>query len=141
MSQAHFSPAAPREADQVLITAQVDRFLGAQGRVVHGAVESLQSLAAGSLPGYGRQETLVWLADLSGDEGAAVARRMLDRISRKQDGTMAAANTANRKRMVLGNAMEYACEIGELPSNPLKRVKWTKPRTLRTVDPDVVRPR
>ena len=37
---------------------------------------------------------------------------MLDRISRKQDGTVAAANTANRKRMVLGNAMDYACEIG-----------------------------
>jgi integrase len=52
--------------------------------------------------------------------------------------TVAAANTANRKRMVLGNAMEYACEIGGLPSNPLKRVKWTKPRTLRTVDPGVV---
>jgi integrase len=50
----------------------------------------------------------------------------------------AAANTANRKRMVLGNAMDYACEIGGLPSNPLKRVKWTKPRTLRTVDPRVV---
>jgi integrase len=63
---------------------------------------------------------------------------MLDRISRKQDGTVAAANTASRKRMVLGNAMDYACEIGALTSNPLKRVKWTKPRTLRTVDPAVV---
>jgi integrase len=67
-----------------------------------------------------------------------MARRMLDRISRKQDGTVAAANTANRKRMVLGNAMDYAYEIGALTSNPLKRVKWTKPRTLRTVDPAVV---
>jgi hypothetical protein len=72
------------------------------------------------------------LADLSGDQGAALTRRMLDRISRKQDGTVASANTANRKRMVLGNAMEYACKIGGLPSNPLKRVKWTKPRLLRT---------
>ena len=63
---------------------------------------------------------------------------MLDRISRKQDGAVAAANTANRKRMVLSNAMDYACEIGALPSNPLKQVKWTKPRTLRTVDPTVV---
>ena len=63
---------------------------------------------------------------------------MLDRISRKQDGTVAAANTANRKRMVLGNAMDYACETGGRPFNPLKRVKWTKPRTLRTVDPAVV---
>jgi integrase len=63
---------------------------------------------------------------------------MLDRISRKQDGTVAAANTANRKRMVLGNAMDYACEIGALPSNPLQRIKWTKPRALRTVYPAVV---
>jgi integrase len=84
------------------------------------------------------EQNTVALADLSGDQGTALARRMLDRISRKQDGTVAAANTANRKRMVLGNAMEYACEIGGLPSNPLKRVKWTKPRTLRTVDPRVV---
>jgi integrase len=84
------------------------------------------------------EQNTVKLADLSGDQGTALARRMLDRISRKQDGAVAAANTANRKRMVLGNAMDYACETGALPSNPLKRVKWTKPRTLRTVDPAVV---
>jgi integrase len=41
-------------------------------------------------------------------------------------------------RPVLGNAMEYACETGVLPFNPLKKVKWTKPRTLRTIDPRVV---
>jgi hypothetical protein len=52
------------------------------------------------------EQNTVALTDLSGDQGAALARRMLDRISRKQDGTVAAANTANRKRMVLGNAME-----------------------------------
>jgi integrase len=34
--------------------------------------------------------------------------------------------------------MAYAREIGGLPSDPLKRVKWTKPRTLRAVDPRVV---
>ena len=84
------------------------------------------------------EQNTVALADFSSDQGAALSRRILDRISRTQDGTVAAANTANRKRMVLGNAMEYACEIGGLPSNPLKRVKWTKPRTLRTVDPRVV---
>src|SRR5450759_5209991 len=54
------------------------------------------------------EQNTVRLADLSGDQGAALARRMLDRISRKQDGTVAAANTANRKRTVLGNAMDYA---------------------------------
>lgn len=70
--------------------------------------------------------------------GAIRTRALLDRISRKKDGTTAAANTANRKRMVLGNAMDYACETGVLPANPVKRVKWTKPRTLKTVDPRVV---
>jgi integrase len=34
--------------------------------------------------------------------------------------------------------MEYACEIRALSANPLKQVKWTKPRTLRTVDPRAV---
>jgi hypothetical protein len=67
------------------------------------------------------------LAALAGDNGPALTRRMLDRISRKQDGTVAAANTANRKRMVLSNAMEYSREIKVLPPNPLREVKWTKP--------------
>jgi hypothetical protein len=40
--------------------------------------------------------------------------------------------------MVLNNAMEYAAEIDALTQNPLKFVKWTKPRTLTTVDPRVV---
>ncbi len=70
--------------------------------------------------------------------GAMLARAILARISQTKDGAPAAANTANRKRMVLGNAMEYACVTGALPANPLKTVKWTKPRTLTTVDPRVV---
>jgi integrase len=45
---------------------------------------------------------------------------------------------ATRGQLSLSNAMEYACEIGGLPSDPLKRVKWTKPRTLRAIDPRVV---
>ena len=79
------------------------------------------------------------LADLSQPgSGPARVRAILDRISRKQDGKPAAANTANRKRIVINNAMEYACEIGALPANPLQSVKWTRPRTLTTVDPRVV---
>jgi hypothetical protein len=78
------------------------------------------------------------LASLTGDDGPALARRVLDRISRRQDGTMAAANTANRKRMVLSNVMEYACEIKALTANPLRQLKWARPRTLRAVDPLVV---
>jgi integrase len=70
--------------------------------------------------------------------GAARCRTLLDRVSRKQDGTAAAANTANRKRAVLNNLMQYAIEVGALPANPLKAVKWTRPRTLKSVDPRTV---
>jgi integrase len=34
--------------------------------------------------------------------------------------------------------MEYAVETGALPANPLKTVKWARPRTLKTVDPRTV---
>jgi integrase len=34
--------------------------------------------------------------------------------------------------------MQYAVETGVLPANPLKAVKWTRPRTLKTVDPRTV---
>ncbi|MEU7004852.1 tyrosine-type recombinase/integrase [Nonomuraea sp. NPDC046570] len=70
--------------------------------------------------------------------GTTLTRGLLARISQTKDGKPAAANTANRKRMVLNNTMEYACEIGALSANPLKAVKWTNPRTLTTVDPRVV---
>src|SRR5690348_2394087 len=66
------------------------------------------------------------VADLSRPgNGATRCRTLLNRISRKQDGTAAAANTANRKRAVLNNLMQYAVETGALPANPLKAVKWT----------------
>jgi site-specific recombinase XerC len=85
------------------------------------------------------QNATVPVADLSRPgTGAARCRALLDRISRKQDGTAAAANTANRKRAVLNNLMQYAIEVGALPANPLKAVKWTRPRTLKTVDPRTV---
>jgi hypothetical protein len=85
------------------------------------------------------QTATVPVADLNQPgTGAARCRALLDRISRKQDGTAAAANTANRKRAVLNNLMQYAIETSVLPVNPLKTVKWTRPRTLRTVDPRTV---
>ncbi|MGO8883260.1 MAG: tyrosine-type recombinase/integrase [Streptosporangiaceae bacterium] len=70
--------------------------------------------------------------------GAARTRALLDRISKKKDGTAAAANTANRKRAVIASVMQYAVETGALAENPLKSVKWTRPRTLKTVDPRTV---
>jgi site-specific recombinase XerD len=103
---------------------------------LRGATEPPEDLAA----------TVRWLqtatlpvADLSRPRtGATRCRMLLSRISRKQDGTAAAANTANRKRAVLNNLMQYAVETGALPGNPLKAIKWTRPRTLKTVDPRTV---
>lgn len=34
--------------------------------------------------------------------------------------------------------MQYAIEVGALSTNPLKTVQWTRPRTLKTVDPRTV---
>ena len=79
------------------------------------------------------------VADLSRPgTGGASCRAILNRISRTLDGTAAAANTANRKRAVLNNLMQYAVETGALPANPLRTVKWTRPRTLKSVDPRTV---
>jgi len=71
--------------------------------------------------------------------GSIYARAILDRISSKQDGTLAAANTANRKRTVLNNLMTYAeLERKLISGNPLKFVTWSRPRKLKTVDPRCV---
>jgi integrase len=80
------------------------------------------------------------VAALSDPETSGVhARAILDRISSKQDGTLAAANTANRKRTVLNNLMTYAeLERKLLSGNPLKSVTWSRPRKLKTVDPRCV---
>jgi len=79
-------------------------------------------------------------AALADSETSGVhARAILDRISSKQDGTLAAANTANRKRTVLNNFMTYVeLERKLLSGNPLKSVTWSRPRKLKTVDPRCV---
>jgi hypothetical protein len=92
---------------------------------LRGATEPPEDLAA--IVRWLQTATLP-VADFTG----ATRCRML--LSRKQDGTAAAANTANRKRAVLNNLMQYAVETGALPANPLKAIKWTRPRTLKTVD-------
>lgn len=75
------------------------------------------------------------LADL--DNGRA--RAVLDRISSTQNGKLAAANTANRKRTVLNNLMKYAeIERKLLTANPFRSITWTQPRKLKTVDPRCV---
>jgi integrase len=88
-----------------------------------------------------------WIADntipvaaLADPETSGIhSRAILDRISSKQDGTLAAANTANRKRTVLNNLMTYMeLERKLITGNPLKAITWNSPRKLKTVDPRCV---
>ncbi len=65
-------------------------------------------------------------------------RPILDALSVNLDGRPAAANTVNRRRMVLHSALEYAVELGRLAVNPLDRVKWEAPKTADEVDRRVV---
>ncbi|NJP29717.1 tyrosine-type recombinase/integrase [Microbispora sp. SCL1-1] len=79
------------------------------------------------------------LADL---QEAGVLRRGLDAISVTFAGKKAAANTVLRKREVLNHLLELAVEEKVLPSNPLREIKWTPPKSTEAVDPrTVVNPR
>ncbi len=80
------------------------------------------------------RNTVLMTAFAEPGAGSALARSVLDRISRKQDRTMAAASTALRKRAVLNNLMGYAVETDVLAVNPFKAVKWVKPKTAEEVD-------
>ena len=63
-----------------------------------------------------------------------IVRLALDAISTTLNGKPAAATTANRKRMVFHQSLEYAVERGFLDGNPLDRVKWKAPKTTDAVD-------
>jgi hypothetical protein len=75
---------------------------------------------------------------LSDVEGAATLRRVLDRLSLRQDGAAAAASTIARKRATLHNALEYAVELELMATNPLHKVRWKAPRVSDVVDNRVV---
>lgn len=75
------------------------------------------------------------LADL-GDP--AVGRAVLDSLKLRLDGTAAAAETVQRKRRTLVNALHYAVDLGEFKENPITRIRWQKPKVTGEVDPRVV---
>ena len=68
----------------------------------------------------------------------AVARSVLDALTRRVDGTTAAAATVQRQRGVLVNLAEYAVERGLLIKNPFTALAWKAPRTVKGVDRRVV---
>jgi integrase len=75
------------------------------------------------------------LAELN---NAKTVRRALTALSLKKDGTKAAAKTYARKRATFSNALGYAVELELLAGNPLARVKLHLPKTVETVDRQVV---
>jgi integrase len=63
----------------------------------------------------------------------------LDALTLRLDGKAAAANTIARKRAVFYNALQYAVDLEELPTNPIDRVKaWKPPKVREVVDRRVV---
>jgi integrase len=70
--------------------------------------------------------------------GPALARGILEVLSRKQDGTAASANYANRRRTTVNKFFEYATEIRLLRTNPLKGVTMRREKSDDTIDPAVV---
>jgi integrase len=80
--------------------------------------------------------SMALLADT--DTATQTARAILNRISRKQDGKLASGVTIQRKRAILGNLMGHAIEAGLLTTNPLKSVKWAKPKVVEEIDEAMV---
>lgn len=75
-------------------------------------------------------------------EEPSTARALLDALSRRQDGTPAAATTVARKRAVIYNALELAVEHRHLNTNPVAKLRWKAPRVTDTFDSrSVVNPR
>lgn len=72
------------------------------------------------------------------DTATKTARAILDRISRKLNGKMASGSTIQRKRAIVGNLMGHAIEANLLTTNPLKAVKWTKPKVVEEIDEAIV---
>ncbi|WP_436758207.1 tyrosine-type recombinase/integrase [Streptosporangium sp. V21-05] len=63
----------------------------------------------------------------------------LDALTLRLDGGAAAATTIARKRSVFYNALQYAVDLEELPSNPIDKVKaWKPPKIREVVDRRVV---
>ena len=64
----------------------------------------------------------------------AVARGVLDALSRNADGSVSAPATVQRQRGVLVNLAEYAVERRLLTRNPITSLNWRAPRTVTAVD-------
>ena len=63
---------------------------------------------------------------------------MLTAISANLDGSPASPSTTNRKRAALSGALSYAVELGQLPANPLPRLRVKRRAVAQGIDARVV---
>ncbi|WP_435061920.1 tyrosine-type recombinase/integrase [Amycolatopsis thermoflava] len=63
-----------------------------------------------------------------------IARKLHDAAVSRVDGKPLARSVARQRRMILNNALSYAVELGLIPENPVKEVKWTAPKPSRAID-------
>jgi integrase len=99
----------------------------------------------GSEPTPADQRVLAWVRQHSRSitelESPAVARRVLDRLARRIDGSPAAASTLARKRAVFHNALDAAVDAGYLKTNPMAQVRGPRRAAPLALDPrSVVNP-
>ncbi|MGC5015230.1 tyrosine-type recombinase/integrase [Streptosporangium sp. DT93] len=71
---------------------------------------------------------------LSALEEAKHTRAALESLALMLNGKAAATSTYRRKRAVFHHVLEYAVELGELPANPLHRVKLRKAKSGGEID-------
>lgn len=98
--------------------------------------------ARGGQPPPAYAEPLAWIttrsrpvADL---EDPSVLRHVLSAISANLDGSPTSPSTTNRKRAALSGALSYAVELGQLPANPLPRLRVTRRAVAQAIDARVV---
>jgi hypothetical protein len=63
-----------------------------------------------------------------------VLRAVLHTLTVRLDGLLAAPSVVNRRRRILGTAMEYGVELSVLDRNPIPALKWTPPKTTHCVE-------
>ncbi len=82
--------------------------------------------------------TLKWVArntePVASLSDPKVTRQLLDALRYRLDGKPYAPSTIRRNRAILRNACEYAVELGLLPTNPMRTIKWKVPRVSAEVD-------
>jgi integrase len=89
-------------------------------------------------PDPGTAQALAWLhrrsLPLASVNDPRIPRAALTALTRRQDGTRAAATTTARKHAVLHDTLAYAVELGLLPANPLTSLRWKAPAADTAID-------